>query len=148
MFHETRKNRGIIKKARVPRLILQDGSSHNGFTVIEVIVAMALFAVAVLGLAAGSTSIIRANQTSFFHTVATNLAQDKLEDLKGRSIINVGSCSSNCESPVPTYQNVPFIRTWTVTANQPITGVSQINITVQWTDYESRSVTLSAAIEQ
>lgn len=141
-------NRGVIKKARVPRLILQHGSWHDGFTVIEIIVAMAIFAVAVLGLAVGSASVIRANQTSFFHTVATNLAQDKLEDLKGRSIINVGSCSSNCESPVPRYQNVPFIRTWTVTANQPITGVSQITVTIQWTDYQSRSVTLSAALEQ
>jgi prepilin-type N-terminal cleavage/methylation domain-containing protein len=141
-------NRAVIKKSRMARPILQHGSWHDGFTVIEVMVAMAIFAVAVLGLAAGSASVIRANQTSFFHTVATNLAQDKLEDLKGRTIINVGSCSSDCESPVPTYQNVPFIRTWTVTANQPITGVSQIAVTVQWTDYQSRSLTLSAAVEQ
>jgi prepilin-type N-terminal cleavage/methylation domain-containing protein len=141
-------NPGVSKQTRVPWLILQRRSWHDGFTVVEVIIAMAIFAVAVLGLAVGSASVIRANQTSLFHTIATNLAQDKLEDLKGRTIINVGSCSSNCESPVPTYQNVPFIRTWTVTANQPIAGVSQVTVTVQWTDYQSRSVTLSAAVEQ
>jgi prepilin-type N-terminal cleavage/methylation domain-containing protein len=141
-------NPGVSKQTRVPRLMFQHGTWHDGFTVVEVIIAMALFAVAVLGLAIGSGSVIRANQTSFFHTVATNLAQDKLEDLKGRSIGSLGSCSSNCESPVPTYQNVPFTRTWTVTANQPVAGVTRIDVTVQWTDYQSRSVTLSAAVEQ
>jgi prepilin-type N-terminal cleavage/methylation domain-containing protein len=141
-------NPSVTKEARVLGRTIQHGSWHDGFTVVEVIIAIAIFAVAVLGLAVGSASVIRANQTSLFHTIATNLAQDKLEDLKGRTIINVGSCSSNCESPVPTYQNLPFIRTWTVTANQPIAGVTQVSVTVQWTDYQTRSVTLSAAVEQ
>jgi prepilin-type N-terminal cleavage/methylation domain-containing protein len=135
-------------KVNVPGLMLRRGSWHDGFTVIEIMVATSIFAIAVLGLAVGTNAVIRWNQTSFFHTVATNLAQDKLEDLKGRSIVNIGSCSSACESPVPTYQNVPFTRTWTVTANQPIAGVSRIDVTVQWTDYQSRTVTLSAAVEQ
>ena len=141
-------HRGDTYKAHVPRLLLRRGSWNDGFTVIEVLVASAIFAIAVLGLAVGTSAVIRWNHTSFLHTVATNLAQDKLEDLKGRSIINIASCSSNCDSPVPTYQSVPFTRTWTVTANQPIAGISQIDVTIQWTDYQSRSVTLSAAVEQ
>jgi prepilin-type N-terminal cleavage/methylation domain-containing protein len=122
--------------------------SSAGFTVIEVLVAMTIFSVAVLGLAVGANSVIRANHTSFLYSAATNLAQDKLEDLRGRTIINIAPCSANCDNPVPTYQAVPFTRTWTVTPDSPIAGVTQISVTVQWTDYQSRSVTLSAIIEQ
>ena len=54
-------------------------TSREGFTVIEVLVSLSIFTVAVLGLAVGAITIVRANKTSQFHTVATNLAQDRLE---------------------------------------------------------------------
>ncbi|MFQ5681808.1 MAG: prepilin-type N-terminal cleavage/methylation domain-containing protein [Candidatus Binatia bacterium] len=122
--------------------------SQAGFTVIEVLVSMAIFSIAILGLAAGATSVMRANQTSRLSNIATNLAQQQLEQLKSRTVANVTSCSSNCDNPVPTYQSVAFTRTWTVTANTPALGVTQIAVTVQWTDYTNHTVTITSSVSQ
>ena len=62
---------------------LQVGRSvgRGGFTLIEILVAMSIFSVSFLALAAAASSVMRANQTSYASTIATNLAQDKLEEL-------------------------------------------------------------------
>jgi len=130
------------------KLMNSRGSAREGFTLLEVLVAMAIFSVAILGLAIGATSILRANQTSYFNTVAANLAQDKLEELKARTVANIISCSSNCDSPALTYKNVTFTRTWIVTANSPTNGVNRLDVSVQWKDYTNHTLTASSAIRQ
>ena len=123
-------------------------ASRAGFTMVEVLVAIGIFSIAILGLAVGAITITRANKTSQFHTLATNLAQDKLEQLKAATSPNVTSCSSNCDASVPTYQNAAFTRTWVVTANTPAAGINQIDVTVQWRDYSQHSLTVSSAMSQ
>lgn len=119
----------------------------DGFTLIEVLVSMFIFSIAILGLAVGATSIMRANQTALYATIATNLAQDKLEELKAKtagSINTTGSPENNISvSGVP----VKFNRSWTVTANSPAAGVTQIAVTVSWTDYIAHSLTVSSAVK-
>lgn len=118
-----------------------------GFTLIEVLVAMSIFSIAVLGLAVGATTVMRANQTGLYSTIATNQAQDKLEELKAKTSANITSCSSSCDSPAKTFNNVTFTRTWTVTADSPVTGVKKIDVTVTWTDYISHNLTVSSAVK-
>jgi len=117
-----------------------------GFTLIEVLVAMSLFSIAVLGVAAGATTVMRANQTSHYHTIATNLAQDKLEELKGRTVANInttGSPENNIAVPgVP----VLFTRSWAVAGGAPVLGVTQITVTVTWTDYAAQTLTVSSSV--
>jgi prepilin-type N-terminal cleavage/methylation domain-containing protein len=121
-------------------------ASRAGFSLIEVLVAVGIFSVAILGLAVGAITITRANKTSQFHTVATNSAQDILEQLKARSFANVTACSADCDAPPPTFQGVTFTRTWTVNPSTPT--FKQINVTVAWTDYTARTLNVSAAISQ
>jgi Tfp pilus assembly protein PilV len=124
-------------------------ASREGFTVIEVLVSLSIFTVAVLGLAVGAITIVRANKTSQFHTVATNLAQDKLEQLKAATVANITPCGGDgCENPQPQYQNIAFTRTWAVTNNSPVIGATQIDVTVQWTDYTAHALTVSSSVPQ
>jgi prepilin-type N-terminal cleavage/methylation domain-containing protein len=122
--------------------IRQRLASHEGFSLIEVLVAIGIFSVAILGLAVGAITITRANKTSQFHTVGTNLAQDKLEQLKASAFAAVGA-GGDVPPPV---QGVAFTRNWTVT-NSTAT-FKQINVTVQWTDYFTHDVLISGAISQ
>ena len=116
--------------------------SRAGFSLIEVLVAIGIFSFAMLGLAIGAITITRSNKTSQSHTVATNVAQDKLEQLKASAFAAVGAGG---DVP-PSVQGVAFTRNWTVTNNTAT--FKQINVTVQWTDYTPHSLTISSAIAQ
>lgn len=117
-------------------------TAHEGFSLIEVLVAIGIFSIAILGLAVGAITITRANKTSQFHTVGTNLAQDKLEQLKASAFAAV---DAGGDVPPPV-QGVAFTRNWTVTNNTAT--FKQINVTVSWTDYFTHDVIISGAISQ
>jgi type II secretion system protein I len=119
------------------------GTARNkGFTVIEVLVGMSIFAIAILAVAISSKSVIQTNQKNYFHTIATNLAQDKMEELKANptTIASGGPITDVISS-------VMFTRTWTVTADSPIAGVNRIDVTVIWTNYGNQTFTISSAVQ-
>lgn len=130
---------------------VQSSRSCGGFTLIEVLVAMCIFAIAVLGLAIGATSVMRANQTSLYTTMATNWAQDKLEELKAKTVSALPNCptyeTAGCSDTKPS-SGVNFNRSWQIISNSPVTGVNRIDVKVAWTDYISHSMTISSAVKQ
>lgn len=133
------------------KLLNRQISASAGFTLIEVLVAMSIFSIAVLGLAIGATTVMRANQTSLYSTIATNQAQDKLEELKSKTVAALPSCPSyttvGC-SDTQTSSGVSFNRSWEILVGQPVTGVNQIDVKVSWTDYTSHTTTISSAVKQ
>src|SRR6185369_7485390 len=97
-------------------------NTTGGFTLIEVLVSIVIFSVAILGFAASTMSVIRDNQASHFVSVASALAQDKLEELKS----NPATLASG--GPITdTLSGETFSRSWTVTNNSPITGMHKID---------------------
>ena len=56
--------------------------SRAGFTIVELIVAMMVFAVGVLGLAATAASVTRLMGGARRQTIAANIAQSRLEKLR------------------------------------------------------------------
>jgi type IV pilus assembly protein PilV len=57
-------------------------SGQKGFTLLEVMIAVFLLAVAIMGTASLTTSVIKGNSSSQTLTTATTLAKDKMEELK------------------------------------------------------------------
>ena len=101
---------------------------EGGFTLIEILMALTIFSVSFLALAAGATTVMQSNKTSYMSTVATNLAQDKLEELMATSAASIAA-----GGPVTdTVDGVVFTRNWTVTTDSPVAGINQIDVTVSW----------------
>ena len=117
-------------------------TSHAGFSLIEVLVAIGIFSLAILGLAVGAITITRANGASQFHTAATNMAQDLQEQLKAKPYTGVASGTDTV-----TVQGRSYTRTWVVTEN-PTATFKQIDLTVAWTDYVPHTVAVSGAISR
>jgi prepilin-type N-terminal cleavage/methylation domain-containing protein len=126
----------------IPKLTLKRIKSRAGFSLIEILVAMGIFSFAILGLAVGAVTITRSNATSQYHTGGTNAAQDIIEQLKSRSYANV-----NNGNDTVTIQGIPYLRTWVVAENANAT-LKQVTVTVQWTDYAARTLTVSSAVSQ
>jgi prepilin-type N-terminal cleavage/methylation domain-containing protein len=120
-------------------------ASRAGFSLIEVLVAIGIFSFAMLGLAVGAITITRANSTSQFHTVGTNVAQDVLEQLKAQPFAAVNTCTVPPCIADQTFQGVTFTSIWTVTPN-PTATFKQIDVTVTWTDTAARTLTVSSGI--
>jgi prepilin-type N-terminal cleavage/methylation domain-containing protein len=126
---------------------------NQGFTLVEIMVAATIFSFAVLGLGIGTVSVIQTNQKSHLYTSAVNLAQAKLEEFRAMT----GAAFSGLSCPTfdttgckdtAVASGITFDRSWQVTANAPVTGVSQVDVRIRWTDYASRTMTFTASVPQ
>lgn len=126
---------------------------ESGFTSIEVIIAIMLLGVALLGLASVTVSVIRGNDLSKMVTTATTQARDKLEELK-----NTGATQNGYDNLLAggsdTVEAV-YARQWTVGpvgASAPQndqTKMKKITVTVTWTwNIWPHTVTLNTIISR
>jgi type IV pilus assembly protein PilV len=123
----------------------------DAFTLVEILVALTIFSLAVLGLAIGTVSVIRTNQTSHLRASAVNLAQARLEEL--RAMTSTAFSGLSCPSSTPcsdtaVASGVTFTRQWWITNNSPVAGVNRIDVKVNWSDYASQTLTFTASVPQ
>jgi hypothetical protein len=98
---------------------------------------MSIFSIVSVALTVSLTSGIRINHASERLTQATVLAHDTLEVLSAR----LAARESGSDTPQP-----GFTRTWTVTPDVPQPGVTQLDVTLAWTDHQPRTITLSTVL--
>lgn len=123
--------------------------SQQGFTFNEVLVAMSLVVVAVLGYFLSTLGVIRGNTSSDNYTVAVNLAHDKMEELKALAkLINEDRCPGLGDRGIAAVVAVGgiFDRCWKVMDSPLGTNLKQIDVIVSWRDYENHEVTLSTLV--
>ncbi len=130
-----------------PLLIKRTG----GFTLIEIIMSIALIAIGILGFSLNSIGIIQGNFISGNYTIATSLAQDKMEELLGEtSFTNVDNCTNPPDQDITATGGTGGIydRCWEIDDPSPSLGANlkQIDVTVKWQDYLNRTVTLSTLV--
>jgi len=101
-------------------------TDQRGFTMIEVMIAIVLLAVATTGLIGLFRIQTTASSFSRHATEAASLAQDKLESLRTQSVTSTGS-----ETAISSLGKAggPFDRSWTVTPNTTYTDYA---VTVSW----------------
>ncbi len=110
---------------------------------IEILIALSIFSASFLALAAGATTVMKSNRSSYKNTIATNLAQDKLEELMATSIANL---SAGPDETVPV-DGIDFTRSWAVTDNQPVNGLKKIEVFITYTDYTTHNLTVTSAVD-
>lgn len=74
-------------------------NSTAGFTLLEVMIAMVIFSIGLLGLAGLQGAGLRNNQTSFSRTIATQLAYDMADRIRNNRNANYATASgtaTNC----------------------------------------------------
>ena len=123
--------------------------SQDGFTLIEVLIAIFLLTVSLLGTAALTTGVIRGNKASRNMTTATAIAQSCLEENRRVGYTNAGAGSSSCLSGNAnvTQGGVTFARVLTVTPVDT-TNIRTLTVTVSWSEgaVGTKSITLTTIL--
>ncbi len=123
--------------------------SRRGVTFNEILVAMAITGIGVLGYAATTVNAIRGNHASGNHTAAVNLAHEKLEQLKGAAkLANEDRCPGAGESGLNALGAAGgiFDRCWKITDSPLGADLRMIEVMVTWRDSGSGAVTLSTLV--
>ena len=140
---------GIAKKTSWLRPFLIKRT--EGFTLIEIIVAIGLIAVGILSFSLNTIGVMQGNYISGNYTIATSLAQDKMEELLVQtSFTDVDNCTNPPDQDITATGGTGGIydRCWEIAAPSPSLGANlkQIDVTVSWRDYLNRTVTLSTLV--
>ena len=105
-------------------------NKEEGFTLIEVLIAMAIFAVGILALAGLQVTYIGGNASAQMQTEATALGAQVIEHLKSLPYEAAElDPAANPHQP-PAGGSGPYDVRWTVTDNAPVTNAKTISVTV------------------
>ena len=114
-------------------------SKRNGFSLIEVMVALVLLAVGLLAIGGMQIVSIRGNAFSQKVTQATVLTQSKLEDLKKLPFADSSLSSGVHDEGV--LSGSGFSRSYDVESIS--TTLKAVTVSVQWTEETDHSIALS-----
>lgn len=121
------------------------GRRQSGSSLIEVLAAVAIFAIIAAGAAAGTISTIRGNAASRNTSAAAALIHDKIEQLRAldpaATPADLGAGLH--EDPANPLNELGqrggiYARAWTVTAGSPRQGLAVVRVTVTWNDGSPR----------
>lgn len=126
--------------------------TEDGFTLLELLVALTILAVGLLGTAVLTTGIIRGNFFSKNITSATAIAQTTIEGAQrvGYTAVNTYATDSSKVPPAVSMGGVSFSQSASVTNNSPANNMKTISVTVSWNEANNaaRSVTLQTILSQ
>lgn len=117
--------------------------NSKGFSLIEVLIALVILSIALLGLAGLMVTTTRGNSYGSHMTEATTFAQDKLEELRASqwSAIPLGNNSDQRIGST----GINYTRSWNVAQNG---SLRTITTTISWNDRTNHQISLISVIAQ
>jgi len=108
-------------------------AGNKGFTLIETMIAMGIFAIGILAVASMQITAMQGNRSARIQTEAVSLAAQKLEELTAVPYTD-GQLAAGTHSESDAGPNNQFDIDWTVTEDSPLTDTKTISMTVSWDD--------------
>ncbi len=102
-------------------------NQDQGFSLVELMVALAIFMIAVLGMAPLLVTHIRVNSQNQLRTVAQDIAVEEMDRLQVMDYPDLAAVSSD-----PTTEKVVYSLVRTIETNQPSTDQTRIRVAVSW----------------
>ena len=118
-------------KIKQCNLLIAKGKTHQeGFTLIEVLIAMAIFAIGILALAGLQVTYIGGNASAQMQTEATALGAQVIEHLKSLPYDAAELDPATNPHQPPAGASGPYDVRWTVADNTPVNNAKTIDVTV------------------
>jgi prepilin-type N-terminal cleavage/methylation domain-containing protein len=128
---------------------LKPSRNRNGFTLIEILVALVILSIALLALAGLMVTTTRNNAAGGHLTEAATFAQDTLERLRVSPLTSIPTnvmIQNTCVGST----GVLYIGSWTAVPNST-NSFDKISISVSWTDPAKRqphSISMNTTVSQ
>jgi prepilin-type N-terminal cleavage/methylation domain-containing protein len=121
---------------------LANRRGERGFSLVELLFAMVLLSIGLLGVASIFPLGTRFVSAGKITSTAVALASEKMEELQSMPAnslsLNEGSYSEDVS---------PYTRSWVITDDSPIVGMKQIRVTTSWDSPQgTRQVTLDTYV--
>jgi len=118
-------------------------TKSDGFTLIEILVALIILSVSLLALAGLMVTTTKNNSFGGHMTEAATFAQDKLEELRAIRWENISEGGSTDQKGGST--GINYTRNWNVATS----GVLKtITISINWQDRANHSIRLTSVLSQ
>lgn len=124
--------------------------SDSGFTLLEVLIAMALMGVGILTIALAQLTAIKMSSKSKHQAQAMYLAKEKMDELAampGTSALFNSDTNGNNDplNPISVVAASPnetttYNRTWDIDADNPQVGLTTITVIVRWSNADQAKV--------
>ena len=113
-------------------------SNQNGFTLLELLIALTILTIGLLGLAGLHIAAIQGNVSGFKISTATAVAQERIEELKALDEtdpdLSAGAHADDCSVIQCVIQGITYNRSYTIQDNTPISGTSTMTLTITWVE--------------
>ncbi len=118
-------------------------TGENGFTLLEMLIAVIIMAVGLLGMAALQGTAMMGNTFGGMNTEATALVMDKIEEYRHTPYGNIAE-GTTTDSNLGTGSF--YTRATTVQFHTPINDVKTVTVTVSWTSPTPHSVSFQTLV--
>ena len=107
---------------------------EKGFTLVEILIALTIFAIGILGVASMQIWGLRGNASAIWHSQAATFAADRIEKLM---VVDYATLVAYADAPLEdrTDEQGDYTITWEVETDNPIDNTATITVDVEWNDH-------------
>jgi len=116
---------------------VREEKGHHGFTLIEVLIAMAIFSIGILAVGAMQISSTNSNAGARIQTEEYTWVVDQIERLTGLDYND-----PDLDAGIHSIARPPYTVSWTVWFDQPVTGAKRIAVTADGSHSRARPLTI------
>ena len=116
---------------------------------LELLVAVVILSIGLMGMASLMIGSIHSNKTSSDMSIATTLAQEKMEKIRQAAYFGVGAAGTNVTESYNSITNYPsFQREVTVSSLSGESGIKVVTVKVSWEYLYNHSVELKTILSR
>ncbi len=119
---------------------IREKRGRRGFTLIEVLIAMAIFSLGMLAVGTLQITSTNSNASARIHTEEYTWVVDQIERL---TALGYDDADLDETPPIHTVVQGPYTVSWTVEDDKPATGAKSIAVTADGSHSRARPITIN-----